>query len=154
MNSPKKPPQSRGIDKPASNDWQTPAAKGKAAAPKGKAAAAAKPPRRGEAWEVTPDDLGCLDAVRSLLSALNNAYVSTSQIQKLILDIPVLAARCMKRVGVKQTATPETLAKALTSIGNMGLEGELLGLLEDLTTCRADLLDAEANTPGTSEPAS
>ena len=153
MNSPKKPPQSRGVDKPASNDWQAPAARAKAVAPKGKAAAA-KPPRRGEPWEVTPDDLGCLDAVRSLLSALNNAYVSTSQIQKLILDIPVLAARCMKRVGVKQTATPETLAKALTSIGNMGLEGELLGLLEDLTTCRADLLDAEANTAGPpSEPA-
>ena len=48
----------------------------------------------------------------------------------------------------------ETLAKALTSIGNMGLENELLGLLEDLTTCRADMLEAEANAPGPeSEPA-
>jgi hypothetical protein len=142
VNSPKKPPQGRGVDKPASNDWQASAGRPKAAAAK---ARPAKPARRGEPWDVTPDDLSCLDAVRSLLSALNNAYVSTSQIQKLILDIPVLAARCMRRIGVKQTATPETLAKALTSIGNMGLENELLGLLEDLTTCRADQLEAEAN---------
>jgi hypothetical protein len=142
VNSPKKPPQGRGVDKPASNDWQASAGRPKAAAAKGRPA---KPVRRGEPWEVTPEDLSCLDAVRSLLSALNNAYVSTSQIQKLILDIPVLAARCMRRIGVKQTATPETLAKALTSIGNMGLENELLGLLEDLTTCRADQLEAEAN---------
>jgi hypothetical protein len=152
VNTPKKPPQSRGVDKPASNDWQTTAAKGRPAAPKGRVPKG--PPKRGEPWEVTPDDLGCLDAVRSLLSALNNAYVSTNQIQKLILDIPVLAARCMRRVGAKTAATPETLAKALTSIGNMGLEGELLGLLEDLTTCRADMLEAEANAAGPpSEPA-
>lgn len=143
MNSPKKPLQSRAVDKPASTDWQAPAAKAKAVAHKGRPVA--KPKRTAEAWEVTPDDLSCLDAVRDLLSALNNAYVSTSQIQTLILDIPVLAARCMRRVGAKQTATPETLAKALTSIGNMGLENELLGLLEDLTTCRADQLEAQAN---------
>jgi hypothetical protein len=141
VNSPKKPPQGRGVDKPASNDWQAGAGRPKPAAAKPRPAKV----RRGEPWEVTPEDLSCLDAVRSLLSALNNAYVSTSQIQKLILDIPVLAARCMRRIGVKQTATPETLAKALTSIGNMGLENELLGLLEDLTTCRADQLEAEAN---------
>ena len=150
MNSPKKPLQSRGVDKPASNDWQAPAAKAKAVAHKGRPVA--KPKRTAEAWEVTPDDLSCLDAVRDLLSALNNAYVSTSQIQTLILDIPVLAARCMRRVGVKQTATPETLAKALTSIGNMGLENELLGLLEDLTTCRADQLEAQANADASDEP--
>jgi hypothetical protein len=144
VNTPKKPPQGRGIDKPASNDWQATAGRAKPAAAKGRPAKV----RRGEPWEVTPEDLSCLDAVRSLLSALNNAYVSTSQIQKLILDIPVLAARCMRRLGVKQTATPETLAKALTSIGNMGLENELLGLLEDLTTCRADQLEAEADAEG------
>jgi hypothetical protein len=95
--------------------------------------------RRAPAWEVTPADLECLDAVRSLLSALNNAYVSTRQIHALILDIPVLAARCVRRLGAKQAVTPDLLEKALTSIGNLGLETELLGLLEDLTTCRADL---------------
>jgi len=150
VNTPKKPPQGRGVDKPASNDWQENAIKAKAVAAQ-KARAPGKG-RRAEPWEVTPDDLGCLDAVRDLLTALNNAYVSTSQIQKLILEIPVLAARCLKRVGGKQPATPETLAKALTSIGNMGLESELFGLLEDLTTCRADQLEAEQNA--TSEPTS
>lgn len=95
--------------------------------------------RRAPAWEVTPADLDCLDNVRSLLSALNNAYASTRQIHTLILDIPVLAARCVRRIGVKQAVTPELLERALTTIGNLGLETELLGLLEDLTTCRADL---------------
>jgi len=142
VNSPKKPPQSRVVDKPASNAWQGNAARPKAAAvAKARAAARAK---KAEPWEVTPESLACLDAVRSLLTALNNAYVSTNQIQKLILDIPVLAARCMRRVGSKQVPTAETLAPALTSMGNMGLENELLGLLEDMTTCRADLLEAEA----------
>jgi hypothetical protein len=152
VNTPKKPPQGRCVDKPASNNWQENAINAKAVAAQ-KARAAGKG-RRADPWEVTPDDLGCLDAVRDLLTALNNAYVSTSQIQKLILEIPVLAARCIKRVGGKQPATPETLAKALTSIGNMGLEGELLGLLEDLTTCRADQLEAEQNAGSSSEPSS
>jgi hypothetical protein len=99
--------------------------------------------RRAPTWQVTPADLSCLDAVRSLLSALNNAYASTSQIHTLILEIPVLAARCVRRIGVTQSVTPQLLEKALTSIGNMGLENELLGLLEDLTTCQADLREAD-----------
>jgi hypothetical protein len=36
------------------------------------------------------------------------------------------------------------LERALTTIGNLGLETELLGLLEDLTTCRADLEEQQA----------
>jgi len=107
--------------------------------PRRPAARAATSTRRAPAWEVTPADLECLDAVRSLLSALNNAYVSTRQIHTLILTIPVLAARCVRRIGSKGAVTSELLEKALTSIGNLGLETELLGLLEDLTTCRADL---------------
>lgn len=140
---PKKPLPGRGVDKAASNHWQENAIQAKAIAAQ-KARALAKG-RRAEPCEVTPDDLACLDAVRELLGALNNAYASTSQIQKLVLGIPVLAARCMRRVGAKRAVTPEALAKALTSIGNMGLESELLGLLEDLTTCRADQLEAEQN---------
>jgi hypothetical protein len=107
-------------------------------------AKAAAPARRAPPWEVTPDDLACLDAVRSLLTALNNAYCSTREIHKLILNIPVLAARCVRRIGSKQAVTPELLEKALTTIGNLGLETELLGLLEDLTTCRADLEEQNA----------
>jgi hypothetical protein len=149
VNTPKKPPQGRGVDRPASKVWLENAINAKAIA--SQRARATGKGRAAQPWEVTPEDLGCLDAVRDLLSALNNAYVSTSQINELILDIPVLAARCMRRIGAKQAATPETLAKALTSIGNMGLESELLGLLEDLTTCRADQLEAQANS-GSSEP--
>jgi hypothetical protein len=149
VNGPKKSNPSRVADKPPSNDWQ----RAKTASPRQRSArTSAIPVRRAPAWEVTPSDLECLDAVRSLLRALNDAYVSTSQIQKLILDIPVLAARCVRRVGVKQSVTPEALARALTTIGNMGLEAELLGLLEDLTTCRADLQDAQAATSGSEPP--
>lgn len=148
MTPPKKPTMSRPADKPTSNDWQ--AGSGRAAPAQSRTRkpvrTGATSVRRAPAWEVTPDDLGCLDAVRSLLSALNNAYVSANQINALVLDIPVLAARCVRRIGVKQSVTPELLARALTTIGNMGLEAELLGLLEDLTTCRADLDEAERHT--------
>ena len=68
MNSPKKPPQSRVVDKPASNAWQ-----GNATRPKAAAAARARTAARAkkaEPWEVTPESLACLDAVRSLLTAL------------------------------------------------------------------------------------
>lgn len=136
MNRPKKPLQSRSVDKAPSTAWQA------AARPKN---IPARLRARRAPWEVIPADLECLDAVRSLLSALNNAYVSTNQIHTLILDIPVLAARCVRRVGVKSAVTPALLEKALTTIGNMGLEAELLGLLEDLTTCRADLEEAGAS---------
>ncbi len=154
MSVPKKPTASRAVDKPASNDWQASSGKPKPLATRQRSPArvGTGPVRRAPAWEVTPADLSCLDAVRSLLSALNNAYVSTNQIQKLILDIPVLAARCMRRVGVTTPITPELLDRALTTIGNMGLEGELLGLLEDLTTCRADQQEAEAEAAPRSEP--
>jgi hypothetical protein len=146
VSRPKKPTQSRAVDKAPSKDWQVAAAlKG---GPRARPGAGV---RSAPAWEVTPADLDCLDAVRSLLSALNNAYVSTNQIHALILEIPVLAARCVRRLGGQQPMTPQLLERALTSIGNMGLETELLGLLEDLTTCRADLQEAEAE--GTDPPA-
>jgi hypothetical protein len=87
--------------------------------------------------------------VRSLLSALNDAYASTTRIQTLITDIPVLAARCVRRIGQVKYDDPALLARALTDIGNMGLERELLSLLEDLTTLQADLQEAATKaTPG------
>lgn len=94
---------------------------------------------------MTPDDLDCLGDVRTLLSALNDAYVSSTQIQDLVEKIPVLAARCIRRIGDTEFRTRSVLDRALTKIGNMGVENELLGLLEDLTTCRADLLESEAD---------
>ncbi len=106
-----------------------------------------KKSRGQKPWEVIPEDLGCLDSVRSLLSALNDAYASTARIQTLIADIPVLAARCVRRIGQVKYDDPALLARALTDIGNMGLERELLSLLEDLTTLQADLREAQDKTP-------
>ncbi len=100
--------------------------------------------RRAPIWQVTPDDLGCLDDVRALLSALNDAYISSGQIQELVMNIPVLAARCIRRIGSEDFKSRTVLDRALTKIGNMGVEGELLGLLEDLTTCQADMQEAAA----------
>jgi hypothetical protein len=98
-------------------------------------------------WEVIPEDLGCLASVHSLLAALNDAYASTARIQTLIADIPVLAARCVRRIGQVKYDDPALLARALTDIGNMGLERELLSLLEDLTTLQADMQEAQSKTP-------
>lgn len=81
------------------------------------------------------------------MSALNDAYASTARIQTLIGDIPVLAARCIRRIGGVKIDDPALLARALTEIGNMGLERELLSLLEDLTTLQADLQEAKAKAP-------
>jgi hypothetical protein len=137
LNARNKPgPAGRAVDRGQSTGWQAgarPAAKKAPAATPGKRPPGVKP------TEVTPDDLECLDAVRSLLSALNNAYASTSAIQTLVSQIPVLAARIVRRIGAAKTDDPALLARALTEIGNMGLESELLTLLEDLTTCRADM---------------
>lgn len=92
---------------------------------------------------MTPDALDCLADVQTLLSALNDAYVSSSQIQELVQNIPILAARCIRRLGETDFLNRSVLNQALTKIGNMGVENELLGLLEDLTTCRADLKERE-----------
>lgn len=133
-------PVGRPLDRAASTHWQGAARSG----PRKDAAALPRRPRGARPWEVVPDDLGCLDAVRSLLSALNDAYVSTGRIQTLIGDIPVLAARCVRRIGGVRFEDPALLARALTEIGNMGLERELLALLEDLTTLQADLAEGKS----------
>jgi hypothetical protein len=143
LNSKNKPPPGRPVDRPQSTAWQ------RAARPATthKAAPVIKKTRGQKPWEVIPEDLACLDSVRSLLSALNDAYASTARIQTLIADIPVLAARCVRRIGQVRYDDPALLARALTDIGNMGLERELLSLLEDLTMLQADLQEAQGKAP-------
>lgn len=105
----------------------------------------AKPVKRPEPirpWVVTPADLSRLDAVRELLFALNDAYASTIGIEKLVENIPVLAERVIRRALNDSGDDRPSIGSALNLIGNMGLETELLGVLEDLTTCRAELEEA------------
>jgi hypothetical protein len=105
--------------------------------PEGPRSRAVRQPHSGT---VTEDDLKSLDAVKQLLVALNDAYASTEVIEELVEAIPCLRARCIKRASGPDLAELDMpLPRALSRIGNMGLEGELLLLLEDLTVLQAEL---------------
>lgn len=93
-------------------------------------------------WKVKASDLQSLPAVKSLLGALNDAYASAARIEQLINEIPVLRARCIRRAvyGTEYEVLPG-LTEALARIGNMGLEAELLSVLEDLTILSSETAD-------------
>jgi hypothetical protein len=93
------------------------------------------PPHSGTA---TVADLESIEQVKELLGVLNDAYASTERIEALVASIPCLKARCIKRARGGQEDVDMPLSKALPRIGNAGLEGELLTLLEDLTVLRFD----------------
>lgn len=98
--------------------------------------------KRRTPWTVVEDDLEQLDDIRELLHALNDAYASTQRIEELVSKIPILSARCIRRARKRSPGRDEwTVGQALTLVGNIGLESELLELLEDLTTLRADLAE-------------
>lgn len=93
-------------------------------------------------WKVHKEDLESLEPVRHLLAALNDPYVSTTQIERLVEQIRVLSARCIRRaVQLSELEHTPSLGEALGLIGNKGLEAELLGVLEDLTILSAELSD-------------
>jgi len=94
------------------------------------------------ARKVKESDLESLPAVKSLLGALNDAYASASRIEQLVAEVPVLRARCIRRAvyGTEYEVLPG-LKEALARIGNMGLEAELLTVLEDLTILSSELSD-------------
>jgi len=94
------------------------------------------------AWKVHKDDLHSLEPVRRLLSALNDPYVSTTQIEQLVDEVRVLKARCIRRaVHSSELEHTPALNEALGLIGNKGLESELLTVLEDLTILSAELAE-------------
>jgi hypothetical protein len=94
------------------------------------------------AWKVHKDDLQSLEPVRRLLSALNNPYVSTTQIEQLVDEVRVLKARCIRRaIHSSELEHTPSLGEALGLIGNKGLETELLTVLEDLTILSSELAD-------------
>lgn len=98
---------------------------------------AAPPP---SACEVRSADLGTLEHVHRLLSALNDKYAGSFQTEDLVDKIPVLKARCIRRALERSPRIDGmTLAQALALIGNRGLETELLGVLEDMTCLKAEL---------------
>jgi hypothetical protein len=96
------------------------------------------------AWRVQRSDLQSLEHVRSLLTALNNPYVSTTRVEQLVEQIRVLRVRCIRRAfQASDSEQTPNLSEALGQIGNKGLEAELLVVLEDLTILSAEIQDEE-----------
>lgn len=88
---------------------------------------------------VVPKDLADLPNVKLLLVTLNDPYAAANRILRLVDEIPVLRSRCRRRAvrGTELEVLP-TLTEALSRIGNIGLEAELFGVLEDLTMLAAE----------------
>lgn len=89
---------------------------------------------------VGPEDLRYIDQFLELLLALNDAYASATKIGALVAKIPPLAIRVIRQARRKAVRRDiHTVEQALALIGNRGLEAELLPLLEELTTLKAEL---------------
>src|SRR5262249_25624382 len=103
-------------------------------------------PTRPDPCVVAEEDLKSLAEIHALLRALNDAYAGGTRIGQLVGNVPVLSARIVRRARKRFPAKSNcTLAEALTLIGNIGLESELLQLLEDLTVLSAELAPPKAS---------
>jgi len=89
---------------------------------------------------VSADDLDSLGTLHDLLNALNDPWAGRTRIVTLVSELPVLGQRCIRRALRKRPGSRMlSLDQSLSLLGNGGLEGELLQLLEDLTVLKADL---------------
>ncbi|HEX3594694.1 MAG TPA: hypothetical protein VHU80_06320 [Polyangiaceae bacterium] len=105
------------------------------------------PAARSDSCAVVEEDLKVLDQIHSLLRALNDAYAGGPRVGQLVANVPVLAARIVRRARKRFPAKANcTLFEAMTLIGNIGLEAELLQLLEDLTVLSSEV-SAKKTTP-------
>jgi hypothetical protein len=90
--------------------------------------------------KVQPKHLEELDRIHKLLHAMNDPYAAGRNIDALVAQIPILAARCIHRASSRSSKIEITsLQHAIALIGNRGLEAELLDLLEDLTIAKSKL---------------
>lgn len=86
---------------------------------------------------VRKEDLEELPKIHTLLKALNDPMAN---IARLVGDVRVLSARCVRRARLKALKREvPSIAYALSVIGNKGTEQELLSVLEDLTVLKAEL---------------
>ena len=123
-----------GVDAKESARWRS------SAAPASPSSLRKPPPGRSDPCAVVEEDLKILDQIHSLLRALNDAYAGGPRVGQLVSNVPVLAARIVKRARKRFPAKDNcTLAEAMTLIGNIGLESELLQLLEDLTVLSSEV---------------
>jgi hypothetical protein len=90
--------------------------------------------------KVKPQHLKELGKIQELLKALNDPYAAGQRVDRLVENIPILAARCLHRAISRSSKVQiSSLDHAIRLIGNRGLEAELLGLLEDLTIAKSEL---------------
>ncbi len=106
--------------------------------------------KRNKACEVQPEHLVSLEPIHNLLRAMNDPFEAASRIAPLMDEIPVLVARCERRL-LRHSPYAEwrSTAHLLSLIGNRGLESELLSLLEDLTNLKMDVEERAREQSGT-----
>ena len=102
------------------------------------------PPDRGRSdpAAVTADDLSRLSVVHDLLHQLGRPDAALPRLVPLCEAIPPLAARLVDRARRGAFSRGEIdVRRALSLLGNQGLEDVLLGVLEDLTVLKSELED-------------
>lgn len=94
---------------------------------------------RRDSTRVVLADLARLEAVHTLLSALNDASASAATLAALVERVSPLRARLAARFRARfPSRTLPRIAEQLALLGNHELEHSLLELLEDLTQLRSD----------------
>ncbi|MDD5308763.1 MAG: hypothetical protein PHU25_15705 [Deltaproteobacteria bacterium] len=93
-----------------------------------------------EECEARAEHVRELEPISRLLAKLNDPYAGSAAVSRLVDQSPILTARivrrAMQRLGAKQSI--QSINHAIMLIGNQGLEGELMTLLEDLTILKAE----------------
>lgn len=103
----------------------------------------AQAPRK-DSTRVVLADLARLEAVHTLLSALNDASASAATLAALVERVSPLRARLAARYRARfPSRSLPRIAEQLALLGNHELEHSLLEVLEDLTQLRYDADEGE-----------
>ncbi|HMA95762.1 MAG TPA: hypothetical protein VKP30_23895 [Polyangiaceae bacterium] len=98
--------------------------------------------------KVNREDLKRLGQVKELLTLLNDPYIGSYKLTACLDALPVLTARCRREAALhRPRAEAERIDRALSVLGNRGLEKVLLEFLEDMTILRSELESEGAVIP-------
>ena len=94
--------------------------------------------------EVTEADLARLEVLHEILALLGDPQAASARLEPLCREMPPLSQRliALARRRLPMSSMVD-VRRALSVIGNQGLEHVLLGLLEDLTILKADCDDRD-----------
>ncbi len=100
--------------------------------------------RRVPSGQVTETDLARLDVLHELLAVLSDPEAASAKLEQLCREMPPLAQRLVTAARRRlPMSSMVDVRRALSVLGNQGLEHVLLGLLEDLTILKADCEDRD-----------